>query len=343
MIVNTLSVLAAFGAILRIATGLILVWAAVCAIRRRRRGADGQGQEGQGRFYLVFLLAVTLFGLSVVSWPLLYMVLQSYVPQWPGIMCIQGVARIGEDSVGAVSYLPRLLDALEYTKPALVFLAGSWLVLHLVNRAGKQDLFSGRVLAALLMFGLLATLDGVAEAAYLFIPQKENVPAAGCCMSGSSAGLWSSAGFAFTRADGSHTLLIAAFFAVGAAVVLALTAGLRRLRRKGDPGPWLMVALVGAAASLPVGLTFLGAVAAPSFLRLSFHHCVYCLVASAPESLVAIALFVLGAFSVGWASMARWSGAGAEQSAEVGRPLLWVGWFGYLAALLLTAVRLATR
>ena len=40
----------------------------------------------------------------------------------------------------------------------------------------------------------------------------------------------------------------------------------------------------------------------------------------------------------------RWEdSAGAEQAAGISRPLLRVAWFGYLAALLLTAVRMATR
>ena len=56
-------------------------------------------------------------GLGLASWPLLYLLLQSYVPEWPDVMCIYGVTRVGAGSVGASRFLPGLVTALQVLKP----------------------------------------------------------------------------------------------------------------------------------------------------------------------------------------------------------------------------------
>jgi len=338
MILNAFSVLAAFAALLRVALGLVVVFVGVRAIRRRRRAAPGTDEN---RFYLLVSMSATLLGLALVSWPLLYLVLQSYVPQWPGVMCIQGVTRIGTGSVGAASYLPGLVGFLEVTKPALVFVSGAWLVLHFANRRDRVGALLGRALWALLLCGVWATVDGAAELAYLIIPKQETTLAAGCCAV--EPALLSVAGpfrppLPGSPSAGSHTWLGVAFYSLGAALVVILSVALRRAARGGTP--WLVLALAGALVSLPLGVAFLGAVAAPAFLRLPYHRCGYCLISSAPESLVGIGLYVVGAFGVGWACIARWLGTTAAEPAELSLPLLRMARFGYLAALLMMAGRL---
>ncbi|MHC4136812.1 MAG: hypothetical protein ACYS0K_17785 [Planctomycetota bacterium] len=340
MIVNGLSVIAAFAAALRVAVGLLLATIGARAVWRRHR-SDRSASDA--RFYLLVTLAVTLLGLSVASWPLFYLVLQSYVPEWPGVMCIQGVTRIGSASVGAAALLPGLIDLLEVTKPALVFCAGVWLVLHLANRASRTGVLTGRVLAALAVFGLLATIDGAAESAYLFIPKKENILATGCCTTGPVEGASGLADpLALAGPAGGRDGLTLSFFAVGAALVVALAVCLRRLRRGSGPGPWLAFSTAAALASLPLGFAFVGTVAAPTFLRLPYHYCGYCLVASAPESLVGITLFLAGAFAVGWASAARWLGATREGAtgSTFCLPLVRLALFSCLGAHLMMATRL---
>jgi hypothetical protein len=345
VILNALSGLAAFAALLRAAIGLIVLFVGVRALRRWRSPLGPEPGTGEERFYLVFALSATLLGLAVVSWPLLYLVLQSYVPEWPGVMCIQGVTRIGAGSVGAASSLPGLVGFLEGAKPALVFVAGAWLVLHLVNRRGRTGALTGRVLWVLLLFGCLATIDGAGELAYLLIPKQETFLAAGCCTVGADPAAAAGAAppaLLLSSPEPSHGWLTAAFLSVGLAVVLAVSVARRRLRRPAGGGRWLAFSLVGALVSVPLGLAFLSAVAAPAFLRLPYHPCPYCLIASAPESLVGIVLYVSGVFGVGWAGAARWLGATPEGSAgnELCLRLLRIARFGFLASLLMATVKL---
>ena len=96
-------------------------------------------------------------------------------------MCIYGVTRIGEGSVGISRFLPPLLAALQAAKPALVFLSGAWFVLYLVNRRTPTAPLTGRVLAVLLASALLAVGDAAAEATYIVLPKKEEAASSGCC------------------------------------------------------------------------------------------------------------------------------------------------------------------
>jgi len=329
VILNAFSVLAAFAAVLRLALGLIVVVVGVGVLRRRRGPA---GTPAEDRYFLLASLGVALVTLGIASWPLLYLVLQSYVPEWPGVMCIEGVTRIGTGSVGAAAALPPLLRIIEVGKPAVGFAGGLWGVLHVAGRAGTHG---WRAVAALLACGALATADAAAELAYLGIPKKEPFLASGCCPVGSIP-----AGHATAASTGSTTFLSAAFWTVGIAVVATLTVAVRRLGRAPRGAGWLAAALALAAASVPVGVAFLGAVAAPAFLRLPHHLCPYCLIAGAPEALLGIALFVGGAFAVGWAGAAWWLAPGAT-GRPLAVPLLRWARFGYAGALLMVGVRMA--
>src|SRR5207244_3006384 len=82
--------------------------------------------------------------------------------QWPGVMCIYGVTRIGQDSVGPSRFLPGLLRLLQATKPALVFLGGAWFILYLLNQRTRSAPLLNRLFVLLLPLGFLAAADAAA-------------------------------------------------------------------------------------------------------------------------------------------------------------------------------------
>src|SRR5437868_7020148 len=114
MILNGYAILIAFTGFLRLGLGLLVVGAAVAACRARRGPTAPDGQTAlENRGYLLSLLTLLLIGLNLASWPLLYLLLQSYVPEWPNVMCIYGVTQVGTGSVGASRFLPDLLRVLQ--------------------------------------------------------------------------------------------------------------------------------------------------------------------------------------------------------------------------------------
>src|SRR5579885_440917 len=182
MILNAYAVLDAFVSLLRLGLGLSILYLGAFAWRTWRRNRESvNGPSSEDRLHLLLLLAGVMLWLNVLSWPTFYLLLQSYVPEWPGVMCIYGVTRIGTGSIGPSRFLPSLVTALQTMKPILVFLSGAWFVLHLINRRTRTAPWTGRVLALLLLSGLLGIADAAIEIAYLVIPKKEQFLSVGCC------------------------------------------------------------------------------------------------------------------------------------------------------------------
>src|SRR5947209_7714606 len=152
MILNAYAVLDAFTSLLRFPLGLLVLGLGLVAWRRSRWSAGAEARQSlEARNYLLSLVALLLLALNVGSWPLLYLLLQSYVREWPGVMCIYGVTRIGSGSIGSSRFLPALVTTLQAMKPALVFLSGAWFVLHLVNWRTRTAPLTGRILMLVLL------------------------------------------------------------------------------------------------------------------------------------------------------------------------------------------------
>jgi hypothetical protein len=347
MIVNSYAVLDAFVSLLRLGLGLLVLWLGFAALLRWARHPEGPEDRKtlEDRCYLLYLLAGLLLVLNVASWPLFYLLLQSYVPQWPGVMCVYGVTKIGTGSLGPSRFLPPLLTSLQAAKPVLIFLSGAWFVLYLVNRRTRTAPLTGRVVVLVLAAGLLATADAAGELVYLGIPKKEEFPPVGCC------------GEAFdgeTRAtrllpamlvdEGQAIWLYGAYYTVNIGMVLALAVCDLLSRRRRLAAAWLGPLLAGALLAGAVNGFFLVEAAAPRLLGLPFHHCPYDLIPSAPESLVAVLLFLIGCFSIGWACVAAWLGRDAETRpllpGVIGR-LLHLGLLCWLSSLIMMSLELA--
>jgi hypothetical protein len=318
MILNFYALLAGSLDLLRLPIGGLVAALAWGTWRRWRASPSAEQRTAlEDRLHLLSLLAVFLFGLNLVSWPLLYLVLQSYVPEWPGVMCVYGVTRIGLGSEGASRALPVLLQWLQVLKPALVFLLGAGLVLYRAHQVSRTAALLGRILGLLLLVGIASSADAAAETAYLVIPKKHEDLAAGCCTVSEEPG--AAAPQEGRVAAAQRPVVAGAFFALGLGLVLALArsaTGAATGRRLPRLGPLLLL----AGAVIPLGATFLTEVLAPAVLGLPFHRCAYDLIPGAPEILVGVGLFAWGSLCAGWAAVARYLAWTPESAAAL--PLL---------------------
>jgi hypothetical protein len=341
MIVNAYAILDGFLAALRLVFGLCIVYFAI-AVYRTRGDADAvQIQLREERGTLLFLAACTLIVLSVASWPVLYLLLQSYIPAWEGVMCIYGVTQIGKGSMGLARFLPDLLTWLQLMKPALVFAGGCWLVLHLINSRTSTGPLAGRVMLLLVVLGALASADALIEISYLVIPKKEEFAAGGCCTQVfDSAERWARLVPKNWIADEHRPWLYGIYWVLNGATALSIFGALRF----NWTGRSVIFPAILSTVSVGINAMFLVEVAAPLLLRLPYHHCPYDLLPLVPESVVAIALFALGAFAVGWAYVASVIGRHEETVAVVPdcvRTLLKIGLFGCLGSLVMMTLELA--
>jgi hypothetical protein len=349
VILNAYAVLDAFVAFLRLAAGIAIVGVAVSAwckrsVWSRAPGADAasSGKESlESRYYLLVLLGILLFGINLASWPLLYLLLQSYIPEWPGVMCIYGVTQVGAGSEGTSRYLPGILKVLQITKPLLVFGSGVWLVLYLANRRTQTGPLTSCILLVAIALGSLAVGDAVAEGAYLLIPKKEEWLSTGCCSVATEGirTIYSEPVFGLR----DRAWLSVAYYAINVGLIVALVGyGFRASLRQKLPA--LAPLLVGALVALPISAIFLTEAAAPILLHLPYHHCAYDLIPDVPEMTLGIALFIVGTFAVGWACALSWLGrceATASFLDDLIGKILFVGFWCYLGSLAMTSVELA--
>jgi hypothetical protein len=346
MILNAYAVLDGFITLLRFGLGILVVCFATSAWRKCGRATSPESRKAfEDRCYLVVLLAGLLLGLNLASWPLFYLLLQSYVKEWPGVvMCIYGVTQIGAGTHGISRFLPGLLKTLQITKPALVFASGSWFVLYLVNRRSPTAPLWQRILGIAVIMGLLAAVDSAIEAAYLIIPKKEEFLAAGCCAEAFDAGARATRFLPQALlGDNYHPYLYGLYWGINGGMILALMGSIWLLRR-GRGLVWAVALLPGAVLCVLVNTVFLIEIAAPALLHLPFHHCPYDLLPKAPESVLGIALFVLGSFCVGWASILSWFGGGFQTRPYVRSlvvKVLSLGFFAYLNSLVIMTIELA--
>ncbi|HVX09695.1 MAG TPA: hypothetical protein VHC22_00700 [Pirellulales bacterium] len=275
-------------------------WAVVLGVRSlglKRQAGEPGAERLEARTYLAGLLGYLLLGTSLASWLVFYLVLDSFVPQWPEAMCIYGITQIGAGSRGIFAWLPTLVLFEQATKPVLVFVLGAALVLYRFYRQlGTQTLLP-RVAALLLIGALVASADAATEVAYLAIPKRESLPGSGCCsVAATSLDRGASSGARDER------WLEAIYYGCQAAMAVMAwrTAG-----RRGDTlaARHILPLAAMAALTLAVSLRFFIDVASPKLLHLPYHRCLYDLLPGVPESGAALALLLGATFCVGWAML----------------------------------------
>ncbi|HET6883602.1 MAG TPA: hypothetical protein VFI31_25845 [Pirellulales bacterium] len=329
MVTSGYVTLAGFLAVVQLAAS---AWAIVVGVRSlaAKTPADDEAADRlESRTYLAGLLAYLLLGTSLASWAVLYLLLDSFVPQWKGAMCIYGVTQIGEGSRGMYSWLPKLVFLEQALKPLLILSTGAALVLYRFYRRLETRTLLPRVAASLLLASVLASLDAAVELTYLAIPKRESLPNSGCC---SVSSLEHEREPLPSPREQGHMEL--AYYAGQALMALLVWRSARRATAGLSAGHLLFVVALGALA-LAVSMQFLIHVASPALLHLPYHHCIYDLVAQAPEAGVALALLLWGTFCVGWAATIGWLGRCAESAAELGgevRSWLAYALLGYLGS-----------
>jgi hypothetical protein len=344
MIWNPFAIVAGFISVFRVCVALIV---GVLAVRawltwRAERDDLNRREHAENSYYLVLMMATLLLLSNIISWPAFYLVLQSYVKEWPGVMCIYGVTRIGEGSTGTSRFLPDLVSILEITKPAVVFVSGLWFVLHRINSKTQTAPLSGRILVVMGIAAILAMADSTFELAYLTIPKKEEFPSSGCCTGLIAHTEGNERFLPRSILEVDENTLYVAYYLCNSLAILSIFA-----YRLGAAKRWLapnLAGLVGVAiATTLVDSIFVIDVVAPRLLGMPDHHCPYDLVPKAPESLIPVALFVMGGGMVWWAALATWLGNTCQTeptASNMTDELLHIASKCYLLSLVWTSVEL---
>lgn len=281
--------------------GVSLGLAAATAIRatqvlvKGRRGDSREtGEELSARerdIYLLFWLGSVLLILRGMAWPFFYLVLNSYIHEITGAMCI----------FGATKLLPNLTQFLEITKPVYFFLGLISILLFRLERFACRDgaVFSrqGRLVIGWLM--LLCGLVGAVEvAASLGLWLKASPEfAVSCCTIISDIPTRFTVWIPATLFGPQYQMLL--WYLYFGANIFVVMFGLYIYRSEQIKHmPKLSLGISGAAALFSGLITILAfiEIIGPNVMGLAFHHCIYCLVQLVPDAPLFLGLLIIGTF-----------------------------------------------
>jgi len=315
-------------------------WAA-WGIHRGRGELDVSRAERS--IHLATLVAVVCLAILLIGWPLLYAMLDSFVPEIPGAMCIYGVTKV----------MPVMNAVVQAAKPALIFVLGAWLLLESLRRQSGLPARRARgMLALALVAGLLALAHG-AELYYVFsMDSLQEVSCCCCCGAGGNANVQPAAFYLpwVLPSSACQAVLNTLFFGGVPllAVWLLVRSRWRTPRSKGFARAQCVLLLVAAAGVATAALLEFSQVLAPLLMRLPFHHCLYCLLLNgrAADAALIVGNLAVGSFAAGWAALlcpALQTTSSAPAAWHWHRRLCLLGATTLLASLLMVAIHLAVH
>lgn len=298
MILNTYTVTVLFAAVL---TCILAVPLSVSAFRLSGRWGQGGSEERsdlENRAYLLLTVATAVLSIKLLSWPFLYVTLQSCIPDVPGAMCIFGVTRVQ----------PVLSAVVQIVKPLVFFGIGGWLLLNRLDRQAETAPLFRRKFLVLSAVGLLAAMDSGLE--FFYITGFKAGSFVACCTTYFDLPdrMTATVPAALLGLEAERYLMPVYYFS-GLVFIACQAISWSRLRRAGNAVPLVALAAGAGVALLHAAAAVFAAfeVIAPRAMDLPLHHCIYCLWQYSLLSIVMTAAFIIGVFAPGWALiLAMW-------------------------------------
>ena len=277
---------------------ILVLYVSVFAFRvkgkwKRHLTTPGKHNGLDKRINLVLSLASMVLVLRLLSYPLFYTALQSFVKDIEGAMCIYGVTEV----------LPCLCRFLEIIKPVAFFFIGGWLIFHSLTGSGKTRSLILHKLTFLLAVTLGILVDSVGDLVF-FLSMNSHTPVTCCTSNIDSPDRISAILSRYLLGHGYEQSLSLVYYLsnlslLGAAGYLIQKKRLEKnvTHRKRSLG---LVFLMGLVNLFLTGLALLEVVG-PGLMNLPHHHCPYCLLQYVPDACLIIGLLILGTFGFGWA------------------------------------------
>lgn len=330
MIINLFTIISLFIAAVSLILGIFQTGVSIYLYKNWKTVKTGEQKTKLEDFaYLVLLIASVVLMVRLLSWPLFYATLNSYVPEIQGAMCVAGVAQIQAG-------MARILQTV---KPLVFFVVGGWLLLNMLDRSTKTGPLMEKKFLLLSLVSLFVIGDSLGEIAYLF--KVKATSSVACCTTIFDVPSRSSALIPKSILGEGYGGMMIPLYYTSNLVVIGVVGLLLWI------GSTSVVALSVAflLALLNVFLTGICGIEkiAPVLMELPFHHCLYCFPRNVPDGAIIMALFVVGTFSSGWALTLRVLGRSPETEETLQKyikNLLWLAFVGLLSSLAMVSVHL---
>lgn len=300
MIVNIYTLIMLFVAFVSLFLGGFLLYATITDLLSFKTIVP---LEAKSRFeqkgYLVFLIACVAMTIRMLAWPWFYIMLQSFVPEIPGAMCMFGVTQI----------LPSTVIFLQIIKPFAFFIMGGWLLCYYVDKSTPTTPLARKNLCFLLIVCGLLLADSIADISYVL--RMKPLMSVSCCATFFDVPLRPSAMIPQAILGNNFQIILFILYYVINTILIALL--FTTLRKKWQS--WLSLSensifysqAAIAIINIPVVIFSFFEIIAPSLMQLPYHHCIYCFMGNGtvPDAPIILGLFIIGTFAVGWMGILR--------------------------------------
>lgn len=300
MIVNIFTLIMLFVGLLSLSLGGFLFYATVRVLSRFETIVPLETRSTfEQKGYLIFLLACVLLSVRMLAWPWFYFMLQSFVPEVPGAMCMFGVTQI----------LPSTVTFLQIIKPISFFIIGGWLLCYYIDKSLPTNPLARKNLLFLLPVCAVFLADSIADICYVL--RMKPLMSVSCCATFFDVPLRPSAMIP-QAIFGRHfqKILFIAYYLANITLIALLFTTLSKkwLSLASLPKKIILYsqAVIGIV-NIPVVIYAYIENIAPRLMQLPYHHCIYCFMGNGlvPDAPVMLGLFVIGTFAIGWMGILR--------------------------------------
>jgi len=338
MIVNIYTLIMLFVAIFSLSLGgflFLLTIKTLLSFKTTVPLEDKSKFERKG--YLVFLLACVTLSVRMIVWPWFYFMLQSFVSEVPGAMCMFGVTQI----------LPSTVTFLQIIKPISFFIMGGWLLCYYVDKSTPTAPLARKNLLFLLIVCGVLLADGIGDIYYVI--RMKPLMSVSCCATFFDVPLRPSAMIPqaiFGR--NFQKILFILYYLSNIILIILLLTGISRKWESLTP-KYRMIILYSQYAigiiNIPVVIYTIIENIAPKLMQLPYHHCIYCFMGNGmvPDAPIMLGLFVIGTFAIGWMGILRLLCKNGEARLITERLLLKgnnVSAFCFLASIIMVTIHL---
>lgn len=334
MILNTYTILFLFTAAVTGVLALLLAFFSFRIFYASSRGlAPEERTDLENRSYLLLYIATVILWVKLLSWPLFYFTLHSYVPYIHGAMCIFGVtqARLYSGSTAQI------------IKPAVFFLAGAWLLLSGFDRRAETSPLFRRIILFLGVLSLVVLADSVHD--FMYLTSFDVTSDVSCCTTFFDLPDRATASLSVSLIGHNYEKYLLPLYYLSNIMMIAFLTGarLKFVSAKNQDCSVMLLLISGAMLSLvnaAVTVIALFEVIAPVVMELPYHRCIYCMWQYAPGTVLMTGSFVLGTFSAGWALLIYLLGRHEETSGRLSGWLmnLYLSAIAFLGASLVMAI-----
>ncbi len=336
MIVNVFSMVSLFIEVLSL---ILIAWLVILSLHLARYWGRAQSLEERGlveeRSHLVLLVATIILGIRLANWFLFYAMLQSFVPDLEGAMCIFGVTQAQR----------WLTDIAELLKPIAFFVMGSWLLVHFLDQTSTSPSLMRRKLVFLAVAGIVVAAESAVDVGLILKLTPGTLVS--CCTTVTDI-LERPTRMMPTSVLGPRyaSFLEYGYFAGNGLLLVLLAITLIYMNHSAPPRwrrPVLGAVFVCAIINGIIFLLSQVEVHAPVIMGLPFHRCLYCLWQYVPDTIIMYALFILGLAATGWAFILDTVGRTDETERPLSRylkNLYEMSMFCFAASLIMNTVHL---